>query len=285
MVNCYHCGAKIESGEGYRRQVLTSQSARIYFSKRSGGSYGQSYGLRTLCASCALRLDEHYKNLAWKVPVSLAVSLIGMVMAVRVRDSFNGGIPGLMFIFFAFGGAGLLAYWILGLVWDRTPERDSSTRPDLDGSGYLVSTASSVRNEDKPEVIASNSTQAELMPYIDTLRAVGLKVESLGLAYFGVFGLETTEENLYSFAKLIFKILPPRHERDVTAWGESLYRLTCQRFLNEFSAATNPINLDLMLLIFPGRPPESSDEYLHRLHIAAEMAIAVVNSDSEISIT
>ena len=124
MANCYHCGIKIESGEGYRRQVLTSQSARIYFSKRSGGSYGQSYGLRTLCANCATRLDEHLKNFAWKVPVSLAVSLIGTVMAFRARDSFNGGASGLIFLFFAFGGAGLITYWILGLIWSRTPEPD-----------------------------------------------------------------------------------------------------------------------------------------------------------------
>lgn len=90
MASCYHCGTNIRNGEGYRRKVLTSQSARIYFTKRGGGSYGQSYGPRTLCATCAQRLDQNNKALAWKLPVSLIIGLIGAVITFRSRDSFDG---------------------------------------------------------------------------------------------------------------------------------------------------------------------------------------------------
>ena len=57
MPECYLCGDYIAKGEGYRRRVLTGSSTRIYSGRRSGGSYGESYGTRTVCRICA-KLDD-----------------------------------------------------------------------------------------------------------------------------------------------------------------------------------------------------------------------------------
>jgi hypothetical protein len=282
MANCYHCGINIRNGEGYRRQVLTSQSARIYFTKRGGGSYGQSYGLRTLCAYCTQRLDQNNKALAWKLPVSLIIGLIGAVITFRSRDSFNGVIGGLIFLFFVFGGAGLITFWLLGLI--SNPGGDcatsSSSNPQEEPASSARTSHSQEQQNFKQESYPSQDTGLDLSPYIDAMRAVGARAESFGLSFLGTYGLETKQENVQRIADIIFSTLPPRHEKDVSIWQENLFRLTCQRFLNEFSSATNPVNLDLLLLIFPSKPEESSEKYLSRLHAATEQVLSIVHPEA-----
>lgn len=277
MASCYHCGVNIRSGEGYRRQVLTSQSARIYFTKRGGGSYGQSYGLRTLCANCANSLDQSNKALAWKLPVCLAVSLIGAVITVRARDSFDGALGGLIFLFFVFGGAGLITFWILGLIFEQKSSPSSALAGQSTEYESLSEPSISQPLPVNQERTSTHASALDLSPYIDKIREVGLQTETLGLSFFGVYGLESAQESVERSVDIIFKMLPPSHEKDVATWGTNLFKSTFQRFLNEFSAATNPVNLDLLLRIFPGNPEESSEEYLSRLQSAAKQVLAVMH--------
>ncbi|MBD5803157.1 hypothetical protein AZOA_25930 [Azoarcus sp. Aa7] len=58
MADCYLCGAYIHRGQGYRRNVQTGTSHRIYVGRRPGGSTGVQYGTRTLCHTCARIQDE-----------------------------------------------------------------------------------------------------------------------------------------------------------------------------------------------------------------------------------
>lgn len=58
MADCYLCGAYIPRGQGYRRNVQTGTSHRIYVGRRPGGSTGVQYGTRTLCHTCARIQDE-----------------------------------------------------------------------------------------------------------------------------------------------------------------------------------------------------------------------------------
>lgn len=53
MADCYLCGAFIPRGQGYRRNVQTGTSHRIYVGRRPGGSTGVQYGTRTVCHTCA----------------------------------------------------------------------------------------------------------------------------------------------------------------------------------------------------------------------------------------
>lgn len=72
MGECYNCGAYIPRGEGYRRQVYTGSSARIYVGKLRGGSYGQSYGPRTVCATCAKISDKSSEGTIFRGILCLA---------------------------------------------------------------------------------------------------------------------------------------------------------------------------------------------------------------------
>lgn len=53
MADCYLCGAYIPRGQGYRRNVQTGTSHRIYVGRRPGGLTGVQYGTRTVCHTCA----------------------------------------------------------------------------------------------------------------------------------------------------------------------------------------------------------------------------------------
>jgi hypothetical protein len=53
MADCYMCGAFIPRGQGYRRNVQTGTSHRVYYGRRPGGSSGVQYGTRTVCHTCA----------------------------------------------------------------------------------------------------------------------------------------------------------------------------------------------------------------------------------------
>lgn len=58
MADCYLCGAYVSRGQGYRRNVRTGTSHRVYVGRWSGGSTGVNYGPRTLCRTCARIQDE-----------------------------------------------------------------------------------------------------------------------------------------------------------------------------------------------------------------------------------
>jgi hypothetical protein len=107
----------VRNGEGYRRKVLVGESTRIYFSKRGGGSYGQTYALRTLCYNCASELDSRNRSLAWKLPISAIMALVGFIGVARLRDSIPDNLLGsLIFAFFLFGGLGLLTFIVLSII-------------------------------------------------------------------------------------------------------------------------------------------------------------------------
>lgn len=119
MANCYFCACNIQNGEGYRRKVLVNESARVYFTKSGGGSYGQSYSLRTLCQNCAAELDKRNKSFAWRFPVSVLIAFVSMIIAVRSRDSLQG----LAFLFLFFGGPGFIAFMLLGFMENGGDEK------------------------------------------------------------------------------------------------------------------------------------------------------------------
>jgi hypothetical protein len=132
MASCYFCGCYIKNGEGYRRKVLVNESARIYFTKRGGGSYGQSYALRTLCQSCAVTLDERNKSFAWKFPISVIMAAIGFIGAARYAVSSYGSsdsaLESLIYAFFLFGGLGFVTYALLSALERFSTNNEYSTQ-------------------------------------------------------------------------------------------------------------------------------------------------------------
>ena len=77
MASCYHCGKK---GASYRRYINTGSSYGGWVSNRSRGtSYRSYYGLRTLCESCAARVDK-WRNIGW----SIAFFIIAIILLSNI---------------------------------------------------------------------------------------------------------------------------------------------------------------------------------------------------------
>jgi hypothetical protein len=78
MAECYNCGANVPKGQGYRREVYTGHSSRMYFGRRVSSSRGNSYGVRTICSSCAQGMaDRKRKSVAVLGTIFLLLILAG----------------------------------------------------------------------------------------------------------------------------------------------------------------------------------------------------------------
>jgi hypothetical protein len=81
MAECYNCGADVPKGQGYRREVYTGHSTRMYYGRRVSGSTGRRYGMHTLCQSCADRFDKRRTN--------RALLVAGIVLALILAGAFS----------------------------------------------------------------------------------------------------------------------------------------------------------------------------------------------------
>lgn len=92
MPECYTCGCWIERGRGVRARVMTATSARYYATRYGGGSFGMSFGLRTICPPCAQRqssedFTERMIILVWCLALpagTYALFAHGLVAAVTL---------------------------------------------------------------------------------------------------------------------------------------------------------------------------------------------------------
>lgn len=275
MATCYHCGCSIRPNEGYRRKVQTGTSTRFYFSRHPGSSYGQSFGLRTLCQDCAIAIDQQHAIANNKGKVAGISTVVGLISAVitffNIHSFIDNDTPRLIFAFFLLGGPGFCLYFLLLLFTNSNLNENSSNQP-------YAENYDSVQQESMTPQISN----ADLKPYIEKTRAVAGKVETLGMSFFGVYGLETKQENMQRLGDVIFNILPPHHHKDIDVWGDHLLKTTYNRFLNEFSASTNPINFEALLSIFPGKPDESENSYLSRLQVVLKEITSIIHPEIDI---
>jgi hypothetical protein len=77
MGSCYICGAYVAPHEAYRRRVQTGNSLGFSFGKRVTPSVRTYFGLRTLCAGCAMALDKRARaeKVVWVVLTAVIVSI------------------------------------------------------------------------------------------------------------------------------------------------------------------------------------------------------------------
>lgn len=273
MASCYLCGANVKNGEGYRRNVLTSQSVRVYFSKRGGGSYGQSYGLRTLCHACAAATDKRNSNLNWQIPLSAFMGLVGLVIAVRNRDSVDGALSSLIFAFFLFGGLGFITFFVIRALSSAGGTYPNQAIPQEAGQEPEIS---STQNVD----VSSPSYWKNVQ--VNIIQNVGKTIESLGISFFGCYGIEASQENIPALIETITSQMPMSNYSSPNEWNECLLKNTCNIFINEVghSTADGAMNLDRLLNVFPGIPDEGTDAYIQRLTKATEKAFEISNEKS-----
>lgn len=111
MASCYLCAAHILPGQGFRREVRTGRSWRVYYTRRGGSSYGETHGLRTLCGQCAAAVDYFRQGRGVRTAIGVFVALLGWYVAFNMN--FTGDAGAVVLIFLALGGPGWLVYLLV----------------------------------------------------------------------------------------------------------------------------------------------------------------------------
>jgi hypothetical protein len=122
MAECYICGSYIPRGEGYRRHVHTGSSARVYVGKLRGGSYGQSYGPRTVCSTCAKISDRSSEGGFLRAIFYIAGWALCIHFALSIsNNSYDIEQParGLLVLFLAIG----TPVWIIGAIFGKSRQK------------------------------------------------------------------------------------------------------------------------------------------------------------------
>lgn len=283
MASCYLCAAHVRPGEGFRRQVMTSQQTRVYFSKRGGGSYGQTHALRTLCSSCAAGLDRRRDGQGTRVVASFVAALIGCIIAVRMRDSVDGSFSSLIYAFFLFGGAGLLVFLAMHLSHSgRVREKEASL-----ANGYLESEPEPAFQSGSIEQAAltgphSSEAEPEGESYPGIAKATQSlhgRLKQIGVSLMGCYGFPENLEGARQVVSLLNGMHPVRHFGDLGEWEAAMCQQTLLRFSkdaamhyanakkaqdagsdDDFIEAFKP-----MFQIFPMLDDEDFQPYLNRL--------------------
>lgn len=122
MAECYICGSYIPRGEGYRRHVHTGSSARVYVGRLRGGSFGQSYGPRTVCSTCAKISDRSSGGGFLRAIFYIAGWALCIYFAVSIsHNSYDIEQPakGLLVLFLAIG----TPVWIIGAIFSKARQK------------------------------------------------------------------------------------------------------------------------------------------------------------------
>ena len=263
MPNCYFCGGHINSGQGYRRKVMTSESTRVYFSKRGGGSYGQTYSLRTLCTVCVVQLDERNKQLSWQLPLSVLAGLFGSVMAIRwaVADQSKiSGFGSLIYAFILFGGLGVIIFIIGYLTNLRKKEA-------YVGSSFNKSEFENIHKyslEDKFE----NAGQNNLFKYKESLMQCAADLADIGISAQGIYGLPQTLEAWISLSDKLLESIPPEQYSSKAEWEKHLEKKIHSKF---YSLATSQ-DKNAKQLAFPRLYEESDEDYQERFDFVIKLS-------------
>ena len=264
MASCYFCGCSIRNDDGYRRKVMTSESARVYITKRGGGSYGQTYSLRTLCASCSAQLDEQNKRLSWQLPVSIVTGLIGTIMAVRwavANHSETSGFGSLIYAFFLFGGLGFTTYFGIKFL---TNNKNNTNIYENSIQHY-----ESQPNNQNINPLLNETENDDFSTYKESIMQLAMHLGNLGISLQGVYGLNNTLENWIAVNEKILEILPPKQYPSKDEWEKHLKK----RIHARFTAAVTSNENQLKSQAFPYLEDEDEESYDVRLKNAINKTI------------
>lgn len=220
MASCYHCGVSLRSGEGFRRNVLTSQSTRFY--SRGGGSYAQSYGLRTLCHQCAEQIDEKARSAAWRSPFGIVLGIISSIFALRNMKT----IDGLMFFFLLAGGPGFIIYFLLKLF-----EKDK-LKIDTTITNKSVNTECEFIDH-KPSNFDSEFIHEPNKQVAIVFGDVHKKFLGHGVFLLKLHGSHEDEQGARSVIQKLYEEYPIHRKNEIKKWGQKIYNVSREKFIKE----------------------------------------------------
>jgi hypothetical protein len=203
--------------------------------------------------------------------------LVGSAIAIKNASSVDSALGGLLFFFALFGGPGLIVFWALRSFQHTEYVNSARHMSHNDGSPLVlqgppikervgdsldyVKTRSFTREHD----VDDNNEPPLSREQVESIRNAGALVEEDGISFFQCYGLVTSNENLPRLVDAIRISLPPSYYGSAAEWSDAIVENAHNRFLKEFSLSTNPINMERLLQIFPGKPDEETDEYMWRL--------------------
>ena len=255
MPSCYYCGCHLNNGEGTRRKVLTSEQARIYISKRGGGSYGQTYALRTLCLQCTSQLDARNQNLSWRLPTSMVIGFIGTIFAVRwaVSNDSNGAFQSLVFLFFLVGGAGFVAYFLLGLMSSQ-----DASQINTDTQVHLT--------EEQTAQVDEPQESSDYPEYREVLQKIALECYDYGIAFMCCFIRQDEDEmGWFEVCDKILKNIPPKQFPSIEKWEEIVKKQAYKKFIEGIKDESR------MKFVFEEIDEEDDEMYKIRLENAKQI--------------
>lgn len=266
MATCYHCGCSIRPNEGYRRKVQTGTSTRIYISRRPGGSYGQSYGLRTLCQECATTIDKQLAISDEKSTLCGIAGLVGLISAVislfNAHYFIDNDVSRLIFAFFLLGGPGFCLFFLLLLLKNSTSDSENPS--------------SSL----SPAVIDETPSPTEPFPGIaEATGRLYSKLAEQGISLMGCYGYENSQNNAIELIEHLCKIRPPRYFANLSEWETAMYDETLERFSKDafmyFQQVVDTLShgnedaaleaYKMLFKLFPLRQSEELEDYGNRL--------------------
>lgn len=280
MASCYFCAAPLRPGDGVRRQVLTSQSTRTYVSSRAGFSYGQSYGLRTLCPACAAQMDRQQEGEGGRVFLSCIAAFLGWFLMLRVPE---GGVPTSLLVFFLlFGGPGWVTYLLLKSIHnaDEAAQGAQLGRSDeTSGGGAMPAAATALPSSSGPIFQAVNAVgfSPDFQRVMQELRN---DLSDFGISLSACYAMTDSPEDMKRLFDSLLVSFPVTQFPFEDAWRGAIYRQSVERFFaalgrshddlrqasQEGGGELLPKALDPLFQLFPIREEESLSDYMARLN-------------------
>ena len=230
MANCYLCAAKIRDGEGYRRDVVTGRSSRIYVTRHGGASYSQSQGLRTLCASCAKSLDRSRKGEGLRQTLSGLVMLFSFVITLVATSgpstSDRSALGALVYFFFLLGGPG----WLLLIVLNQMHTQDVRSQEAEDTAGQAPQgTYHPVQQSPVPTAGVPDIAPRSVQPILN----VQERLSQMGVSLAGCCGLANDPDRGVKVRLFIDALVPLGPETSTVRWEQIVFEKLLRRFVNE----------------------------------------------------
>jgi len=150
-----------------------------------------------------------------------------------------------------------------GRQGDRLPATAVSLRfPSEPKWSPAFAGSTTLRGTEEPLMLGDIFSAEELQ----SLKNVMIRVELRGISFAGCHGIaDKSEAAISALVTTVMGNIPPRYYATLEEWEADVERDAYHRFGKEVKIATDPLNVDALVNIFPGREDEEPEDYLARL--------------------
>lgn len=200
MATCYICG---KSHAEYRRTVNTGTSNRAGVTSRGRSSYSTTvhYGMRTVCANCALNIDYNNKKQSAGFAACLSLGIIGFFCVSC--DMFVHFLPNKGSITLTLGSAVL---FIVAIVCKSQKKKEADKWYEKNKNNYIDS--ADIRAERELKLKRAKEIQKQIKQLeaeksaLEKQKVVSQQVEDMGNVFSEIltseFNILETKKNMFN---------------------------------------------------------------------------------------